>query len=107
MAMVLSWMSLSTWGASSDRLWLMTVIPSAFQATVLPDTVAWSELDRVMAPPQYQPEHPQLLFHRALPVTVRSWLDSRNRPLHVLSWTRLPVMVAWVTPVSVHRPRVL
>ena len=85
----------------------MTVIPSALQATVLSWTSAWSELARVMAPPQAQPEHAQLFSHRALPVTVRWWLDSRNRPLHVLSWSRLFENVALVTPVSVQKPRVL
>jgi len=42
MAIALSWTLISTWSASSARFWLMTVIPSAFQATVLSWTSAWS-----------------------------------------------------------------
>ena len=70
-AIVLSWTLISTCGASSARLWLMTVIPSAFQATVLSWTSAWSELASVMAPPQAQPAPAQPFSQAALPLTVR------------------------------------
>src|SRR5262245_39917956 len=75
-----------------ERLWLMTTLPSAFHATVLPVTSVLPELLTTMPPPQPQAVNPKPFSQTLLLLMVPLELISYRIPWWVLSWTLLPVM---------------
>src|SRR5262245_4669619 len=70
MATVLSWTRTPVTAGEPERFWLMTMIPSAFQATVLLATSVVPELLTTMPPPQPQAVKPQPFSQTLFPVIV-------------------------------------
>src|SRR4051794_22559520 len=102
--MVLSWTRLPTTAGASERLWLRTEMPSAFQATMLSATSVLAEDEMVMPAPQPQVGKAQPFSQTRLPVMVAPELISKKIPASVLSWIRLPVIATVVHIPSHQKP---